>query len=152
MMWQLLVECWVSWMTFDIPSSLYSWLWPPQYVPSLQLFFFFFFALICGLAVWGGEQNATLAVFMYKTVFLIYNKVLNICNPLHLGILFSITLFLVVGCWWCCVSVARFTSCSLDNLVWCGEKGEETQKCVWWDTDGKDDGFSFCPLLHCHGF
>lgn len=42
----------------------------PQYVPSLQLF-----ALICGLAVWGGEQNATLAVFMYKTVFLIYNKV-----------------------------------------------------------------------------
>lgn len=43
--------------------------------PSVCAFTPAFFALICDLAVWGGEQNGTLAVFMYKTVFLIYNKV-----------------------------------------------------------------------------
>lgn len=47
----------------------------PDCGPLSTCLHFSFFALICGLAVWGGEQNATLAVFMYKTVFLIYNKV-----------------------------------------------------------------------------
>lgn len=70
MMRRVLVECWASRATCDSPFVTSLLTAAPQYVPSLQLF-----ALICGLAVWGGEQNATLAVFMYKTVFLIYNKV-----------------------------------------------------------------------------
>lgn len=53
----------------------------PDCGPSVCAFTPAFFALICGLAVWGGEQNATLAVFMYKTVFLIYNKVWIFVTP-----------------------------------------------------------------------
>lgn len=72
----------------------------PQYVPSLQLF-----ALICGLAVWGGEQNATLAVFMYKTVFLIYNKVWIFVTPYTSGF-FQALLFFVCFWWgWWSVSI-----------------------------------------------
>lgn len=114
MMRWLLVECWMAARVG--PSSLSSWLWPHSTCLHFKLF-----ALICGLAVWGGEQNATLAVFMYKTVFLIYNKVWIFVTPYTSGF-FQALLFFVCF-WW--------------GLVVC----LHPRVCLFW----------WCPALDCYG-
>lgn len=107
-----------------VPSSPYSWLWPPQYVPSLQLF-----ALICGLAVWGGEQNATLAVFMYKPVFLIYNKVWIFVTPYTLAFFWALLFGGVVLMGMC-------HNCEICLMRWAGLRCEKRKStyvvdCRW---------------------